>query len=160
MASSPITSWKIDGETMETVTDFTFGGSKITSDGDCNHEIKRCFAPWKESYDQPRQHIKNQKHYFADKSLSSQRYSFESWTMPSAHLGQTSSWRWVQAASFKRWITNATEGPNHLPSSRTHDVTLLRRTWAFKLFSLCFPNVKLTLLAVRWKKQECSAFIF
>ena len=42
MASSPITSWQIDGETMETVTDFIFLGSKITADGDCSHEIKRC----------------------------------------------------------------------------------------------------------------------
>ena len=42
MASSPITSWQIDGETMETVTDFIFGGSKITADGDCSHKIKRC----------------------------------------------------------------------------------------------------------------------
>ena len=42
MASGPITSWQIDGETVETVTDFTFGGSKITADGDCSHEIKRC----------------------------------------------------------------------------------------------------------------------
>ena len=42
MASSPITSWQIDGETMETVTDFIFGGSKIAADGDCSHEIKRC----------------------------------------------------------------------------------------------------------------------
>ena len=52
-ASSPITSWKIDGETMETVSDFIFGGSKITADGDCSHEIKT-LTPWKESYDQPR----------------------------------------------------------------------------------------------------------
>ena len=43
MASSPITSWQIDGETMETVTDFIFLGSKITADGDCSHEIERCF---------------------------------------------------------------------------------------------------------------------
>ena len=43
MASDPILSWQIDGETMETVTDFTFGGSKITADSDCSHEIKRCF---------------------------------------------------------------------------------------------------------------------
>ena len=43
MASSPITSWQIDGETMEIVTDFIFGGSKITADADCSHEIKRCF---------------------------------------------------------------------------------------------------------------------
>ena len=42
MASGPITSWQIDGETMETVTDFSFGGSQITADGDCSHEIKRC----------------------------------------------------------------------------------------------------------------------
>ena len=53
MASGPITSWEIDGETVETVTDFIFGGSKITAAGDCSHEIKR-FPPWKESYDQPR----------------------------------------------------------------------------------------------------------
>ena len=52
MASGPITSWQIDGETLETVADFTFGGSKITADGDCSHEIKR-LTPWKESYDQP-----------------------------------------------------------------------------------------------------------
>ena len=57
MASGPITSWQIDGETMETVTDFILGGSKITADGDCSHEIKM-LAPWKKSYDQPRQHIK------------------------------------------------------------------------------------------------------
>ena len=45
MASGPITSWQIDGETMETVTDFILGGSKITADGNCSHEIKRCLPP-------------------------------------------------------------------------------------------------------------------
>ena len=50
MASSPITSWQIDGETVETVTDFIFWGSKMTADGDCSHEIKT-LAPWKKSYD-------------------------------------------------------------------------------------------------------------
>ena len=55
MASGPITSWQINGETVETVSDFIFGGSKITADGDCSQEIKRClFTPWKESYEQPR----------------------------------------------------------------------------------------------------------
>ena len=53
MASGPITSWQIDGEAVETVADFIFLGSKITADGDCNHEIKM-LTPWKESYDQPR----------------------------------------------------------------------------------------------------------
>ena len=52
MASSPITSWQIDGEIMETVRHFIFGGSKITADGDCSHEI-RTLTPWKKSYDQP-----------------------------------------------------------------------------------------------------------
>ena len=65
MASTSITSWQIDGETMETVRDFILGGSKITVDGDCSHDIKRCLllgrkamTSWKKSYDQPRQHIK------------------------------------------------------------------------------------------------------
>ena len=75
MASGPITSWQIDEETVETVTDFTFGGSKITADGDCSHKIKT-LAPWKKSYDQPRQHTKKQRYYFANKFPSSQSYGF------------------------------------------------------------------------------------
>ena len=54
MATGPITSWDIDGETVETVSDFIFLGSKITADGDCSHEILKTLTPWKESYDQPR----------------------------------------------------------------------------------------------------------
>ena len=77
MASGPITSWQIDGETVEIVSDFIFLGSKITADGDCSHEIKTP-TPWKESYDQPRQHIKKQRHYFANKGPSSQGYGFSS----------------------------------------------------------------------------------
>ena len=56
-ASGPITAWQIDGETMEIVIDFIFLGSKINVDGDCSPEIKKMLAPWKKSYDQPRQHI-------------------------------------------------------------------------------------------------------
>ena len=77
IASSPITSWEIDGETVKTVADFILGGSKIPADGDCSHEIKRHF-PWKESYDQPRQHIQKQRHYFVNKGPSSQSYGFSS----------------------------------------------------------------------------------
>ena len=60
MASGLITSWQIDGETVETVSDFIFLGSKITADGDCSHEIKKKkkLTRWKKSYDKPRQHIK------------------------------------------------------------------------------------------------------
>ena len=68
---------QIDGETMETVRDFIFLRSRITADGNCGHEIKRQ-ALWKKSYDQPRQYIKKQRHYFADKGLSSQSYGFSS----------------------------------------------------------------------------------
>ena len=75
MASGPITSWQIGGETVETVADFIFGGSKITADGDCSHEIKT-LAPWKKSSDKPRQHIKKQRNHFADKGLYSQSYDF------------------------------------------------------------------------------------
>ena len=70
MASGSITSWQIDGETVETVANFIFLGSKITADGDC-----------KESYDQPRQHIKKQRHRIANKGPSSQGYGF-----PSGHV--------------------------------------------------------------------------
>ena len=84
--SSPITSWRIDGEKVETVTNFIFLGSRITVNADCSHEIKT-LASLKESCDKPRQHIKNQRHYFANKGPSSQSYGFssvmygcESWT--------------------------------------------------------------------------------
>ena len=75
MASGPMTSWQVDGETVETVADFVFEGSKISADGDCSHEIKT-LIPWKERYNQLRQHIKKQRHYFVNKGLSSQGYGF------------------------------------------------------------------------------------
>ena len=64
MASGPITSWEIDGEIVETLSGFIFGGSKITADGDCSHEIKRCLLLGRN--DQPRWCIQKQRHYFAD----------------------------------------------------------------------------------------------
>ena len=78
VASGPITSWQIDGETVETVTDFILGGSKITADGDYSHEIKKMLAPWKKSYDQPRQHTKKQRRYSASKCSFSPSYGFSS----------------------------------------------------------------------------------
>ena len=71
MASGSITS-------IQTETDFIFGGSKITADGDCSHEIKRRLASCKKSYDQPRQHVKKQRYYFANKGPSSQSFRFSS----------------------------------------------------------------------------------
>ena len=79
MAYNSITSWQTDRDKVETVTDFIFLGSKITTDGDYNHEIKRCLlAPWKNSYDKRRQHIKKQRHYFANKDPSRQSFGFSS----------------------------------------------------------------------------------
>ena len=75
MASSPITLWQLDGETKETVTEFIFLGSKVTADGDSIHEIKM-LAFWKKSYDQPRQHIQKQRHYFPNKGPFGQSYGF------------------------------------------------------------------------------------
>ena len=89
MASGPITSWPIDGETMETVTDFIFLGSKITTGVNCSMKLKD-LAPWKKSYDKPRQHIKKHRHYFAKVHLVKAvvfpvvMYGCESWTIKKA----------------------------------------------------------------------------
>ena len=91
MASGPITSWQIDGETMETEKNFILGGSKITADGDCSHEIKRRLLLGRKIYDQPKQHIIKQSHYFANKATKVRlvkamvfpvvMYGCESWTV-------------------------------------------------------------------------------
>ena len=96
MASSPSTSWQIDGETMGTVRDFIFLGSKITADGDCSYEIKT-LTPWKKSDGQSRQHIKNQKHYFANNGPSSQSYGFSSGDVWMWELDHKESW------ALKNW---------------------------------------------------------
>ena len=90
MASSPIPSWQIDGETMETVSNFIFLGSKITADGDCSHEIKRCLLLGRKAMTNLDSILKS-RDYFANKGLSSQSYGFpvvtyggESWTIKKA----------------------------------------------------------------------------
>ena len=77
MASGPITSWQINGETMETVTDFIFLGSKITADGDCSHEIKRCLLLGRNAMTTLDSILRN-RYYFTDKGPSSQSYGFSS----------------------------------------------------------------------------------
>ena len=90
MASGPITSWQIDGETVETVSEFILGSSKITADGDSSHEIQ--LTPWKESYDQPRQHIQNRDITLPTKVCLVKAmvfpvvmYGCESWTVKAKH---------------------------------------------------------------------------
>ena len=77
MATGPITSWQIDGETMETVIEFIFWGSRITADVDCSHEIKRCLLLARKTMTNL-DSIKKQRHYFANKGPSSQSYGFSS----------------------------------------------------------------------------------
>ena len=107
MASGPITSWQIDGETVETVSDFILGSSKITADGDCSHEI----TPWKESYDQPRQHIKKQRHYFANKGPSSQDYGFSSSHVWKWELDYKESWMPKNWCFWTVVLEKTLEGP-------------------------------------------------
>ena len=78
MASGPITSWQIDVETVETVTDFILEGSKITADGDCSHEIKRCLLLGRNTMTNLGSILKKQRHYFANKGPSNQSYGFSS----------------------------------------------------------------------------------
>ena len=78
MACSPITSWKIAGETVETVTDFIFWRAPKSLQMVTAAMKSKLLAPWKKSYDQPREHIKRQRHYFANKGPSSQGYGFSS----------------------------------------------------------------------------------
>ena len=78
MASGPNTSWKIDGETVETVSDFIFLGSKITADGDCSLEIKRCLHLGRKVMINLDSILKKQRHYFANKGLTGQGYGFSS----------------------------------------------------------------------------------
>ena len=78
MASGPIASWQIDGETMETVTDFISLGSKITADGDCSYEIKRQLLLGRKVMTNLHSNIKKQRHYFVNKGLSNQGYGFSS----------------------------------------------------------------------------------
>ena len=87
MASGPITSWQIDGETMETVTDFIFLGSKITADGDYSHEIKRHLLLGRKAMTKTRQHMKKQRYHFANKGPYSQSYSFSSKSCADMRVG-------------------------------------------------------------------------
>ena len=104
MASGPITSWQIDGETMETETDFIFLGSKITADGDCSHEIKRCFFPGRKVMTNPDSILKSRDitlsikvHLVRAMVFPVVMYGFESWTIKKAECQRIDAfelWCW------------------------------------------------------------------
>ena len=89
MVSGPITSWQIDGEIMDILTDFILLGSKITADSDCSNEIKRCLLLGRKAMTNLDKHIKKQRHYFVNKGPSSQSYGF------------SSSYAWVWELDYK-----------------------------------------------------------
>ena len=92
MASGPITSWQIDGETMETVTDFIFLGSKITADGDCSHEIKRHLLLGRRAMIKPRQHFKKQRCHFCQQRSYNPSHGFSSSHVWMWELDHKESW--------------------------------------------------------------------
>ena len=104
MASSPISSWQIDEETMEIVANFIFLGSKITADGDCSHEIKRHLLLGRKAIANLRQHIEKQRHCFVDKCPSSQSYCFSSYHvwMWELDIKKAECWR-VDAFELECW---------------------------------------------------------
>ena len=102
MASGPITSWQIDGETMETVTDFIFLGSKITADYNCSHEIKRCLLLGRKAMTNLDSILKKNRDIFANKGPSSQSYGFSSSHIWMWNLDCKESWAWKNYA-FELW---------------------------------------------------------
>ena len=117
--SCPITSWQIDGETMEIVRDFIFLGSKITADGFCSHEIKRRLLLGRKT-EQPRQRIKKQRHCFADKGSSRQSYGFSSSHVWLWELDYKESWAWKNWCFWTVVLEKTLESP--LDSSKIQPV--------------------------------------
>jgi len=140
VASSPITSWQIDGETMETVTDFILLGSKITMDSDCSHEIKRHLLAWKKSCDKPRQHIKKQRHHFVDRVcivtamvFPVVMYGCESWTIKKAERQRIDAFKlWCWRRPFRVPWTSRRSHQSILKEINT-EYSLERLMWKLKL---------------------------
>ena len=100
MASGPISSWEIDGETVETVSDFIFFGFKITADGDCSHEIKRCLLLGRKVMTNLDSIVK--RHYFANKGPSRQGYGFFQWLCMDVRVGLRKA-EWQKIDAFESW---------------------------------------------------------
>ena len=140
VASSPITSWQIDGETMETVTDFILLGSKITMDSDCSHEINRHLLAWKKSCDKPRQHIKKQRHHFVDRVcivtamvFPVVMYGCESWTIKKAEHQRIDAFKlWCWRRPFRVPWTSRRSHQSILKEINT-EYSLERLMWKLKL---------------------------
>ena len=144
MASSLITSWQIDGENAEIVTDFIFLCSKITVDSDFSHENKT-LVPWKRSCDKTREHIKKQRHYFASKGLYSQSYGFssshvqmygcESWTIKKAEHWRIDVLNCGAGEDF--WESLGQQGDQTSQSKRQSTLHIHWQDWCWSWSSWC-----------------------
>ena len=122
IASSPITSWQIDGETTETVTDFILGGLRNHREWWLHPWNEQMLAPWKKSYHQSRQHVQNQRHYFANKGPFSQSYGFSSSHVQMWELDHKESWAlknwcfWTRGVREDSWESFGVQGNLTSPS--------------------------------------------
>jgi len=121
MASGPITSWEIDGETVAIVADFILGAPKSLQMVIAAMKLKRCLLPWKESYDQTRQHIKKQRHYFVNKGPSTQGYGFSSshvwmWELDYEESWVLKNWGFWTVVLEKSWESLGLQGDPTSPS--------------------------------------------
>ena len=157
MVSGPITSWEIDGETVETVSDFIFWGSKNHCRSWLQPWNEKTLTPWKESYDEPRQLIKKQKHYFANKGLSGQGYG-----VSSGHVVRVGWWRKLSAEKLMllncgvgedSWESLVLQGDPASPSWRRSVLGVHWKDWCWSWNSatLATSCEQLT----HWKRPWC-----
>ena len=130
MASTVITSWQINGKTMETVTDFIFLGSKITADVDCSHEIKRCLLLGRKAMTNLDSIFKKQRHYFADKGPSSQSYGFSSGNVWMWDLDHKESWVLKNWCFWTVVLAKTLEGPLDCKEIQLTWPWLINLTWS------------------------------
>ena len=139
MASSPTTSWQIDGETMETVTHFIFLGSKITADGDCSHEIKRCLLLGRKAMTNLDSILKSRDH-FADNGLYSQSCSFSSthvqmWELDHKEGWASKNWCFQTGAGEDFWESIGQQGYQVSQSYRKSTLNIHRKDWCWSCSS-------------------------
>ena len=159
MASSPITSWQIDGETMKTVTDFTFLGSTITSDGDCSHEIKRCLLLGRKVMTNlAKQHIKKQRYYFANKYPLRQNFGFSCghvwmWELDCEEGWAPKIWCFWTVVSEDSWESLGLQGDPTRPSWRKSVLGVHWKDWccSWNSNTLATSCKELT----HWKRPWC-----
>ena len=164
MVSFPITSWQINEETMETVRDFVFGGLQNHCRWWLQPWNQKMLAPWKNSYDQPKQHIKKQRRYFANKGPSSQGYGFSSshvwmWELDYKENWELKNWCFWTVVLVDSWGSLGQQGDPISPSSRKLTVNIHWKDWCWSWSSdpLATWHKELTHLKRPWCWERLKA---